>query len=347
VNPADLRRLALKWLRSEDLLAEDLNRDGTVDLHDLAVLGEQWRSASAAARSPVPSPMTWAVKPYATGPYTVSMVATTAAATDGTSVEYYFEDYYHPDYNSGWLSFAAGQEARWNDSGLSPESTYWYRVKARNKGNRIETDWSDRCSVKTLQEDWSPPSPSPMTWETEPYRAGPGAIRMVATPATDISGVEYQFECVFNSTYSSDWQDSRTYELSSLPPAHYSFRVYARDKSPNHNTTLSSSEVTVDLQPPLPDPMEWEIEPTEVKLGTGTFDYGATMKAVKATDEATDVEYYFECTSDARFSSGWQTDREYTKTLGRQGMAYRFRVKARDTSSSHNETGWSSELPAK
>jgi parallel beta-helix repeat protein len=347
VNPADLRRLALAWLRTEDLLAEDLDLNGTVDFRDFSLLGAQWRSGPSAATPPLPDPMTWAVKPYATGPYTVSMVATTAASTDGTSVEYYFEDAQHPEYNSGWLSFAAGQEARWGDSDLSPESTYWYRVKARNKGNRIETQWSERCSVKTLQEDWTPPSPSPMTWEVEPYRTGPGALRMVGTLASDISGVEYLFECTSNSAYSSGWQDSRTHELASLPPSHYSFRVWARDKSPNHNTTLSSNQVSLDLQPPLPDPMTWEIEPKEINIGGGAFDYCATMKATEAIDESTQVQYYFLCTTEPQFSSGWQSSREYTVKVGRQWQYHRFRVKARDTSSSHNETGYSSELESK
>jgi parallel beta-helix repeat protein len=347
VNPADLKRMGQKWPRVESLLAEDLNRDGRVDVTDFAILGQSWRSGPPLMSAPIPNPMTWAVKPYGTGPYTVAMVATTATSTDGTGVEYWFEDFFHPQYNSGWLSFPPGQEPRWQDQDLSPESTYWYRVKARNNGNRMETDWSEYSAAKTLQEDATPPTPNPMTWETEPFRVAAGTIRMVATAATDSSGVEYQFECTSHPAYSSGWQDSRTYEVGPLPKGHYSFKVRARDKSPNHNATGYSKEVSLDLQPPTPDPMKWEIEPREIQMIPGSFGYGAYMKAVEATDDAAGVEYFFECTTESGFSSGWQTSREYTVLVGRRGQYHRFRVKARDTSTGHNETGYSSEVASK
>jgi len=347
VGPADLRRLGQKWPFVEDLLAADLNRDGKVDGTDFAILGQYWRSGLPPVSAPIPDPMTWATKPYATGPYAVAMVATTATSTDGTSVEYWFEDFFHPEYNSGWLSFGAGLEPRWEDKDLSPNSTYWYRVKARNRGNHMETQWSERSAVQTLQEDLVAPTPNPMTWETEPFRVSAGTVRMVATEASDSSGVEYQFECTSRPAYSSAWQGSRTYEVSSLPKGNYAFKVRARDKSPNHNTTAYSKEVTLDLQPPTPDPMTWEIEPTEVNIGGGSLNYYATMKATEATDDAAGVEYFFQCTTEAKFSSGWQTSREYMLKVGRAGQRHRFRVMARDTSPSHNETGYSSELPAK
>jgi hypothetical protein len=347
VGPADLKRMGQKWPLVENLLAEDLNRDGKVNWTDFAILGQYWRSGPPPVSAPIPSPMTWATKPYATSPYTIAMVATTATCTDGTSVEYWFEDYFHSEYNSGWLSFESGQAPRWEDKDLSPESTYWYRVKARNTGNRMETEWSERSAAKTLQEDLTAPAPNPMTWETEPVRLSTGKVRMVATLATDTSGVEYQFECTSNPTYSSGWQDSRTYEIGSIPGGHYAFEVRARDKSPNHNTTGYSKEVHLDLQPPTPNPMKWEIEPVEVNIGGGSFDYCAYMKAVEATDDTAEVEYFFQCTTESGFSSKWQKSREYTVKVGRSGQHHRFRVKARDTSSGHNETSYSSELPAK
>lgn len=347
VGPADLRRMGLKWALVEDLLAEDLNRDGRVDFMDFAILGRYWRSGPPLVSAPIPNPMTWTTKPYATSPYTVAMVATTATCTDGTSVEYWFEDFFHPEYNSGWLSFTPGQAPQWQDQELSPESTYWYHVKARNKGNRMETEWSERSAVTTLEEDLTAPMPNPMTWETEPFHVSAGKVRMVATLATDTSGVEYQFECTSNPAYSSGWQDSRTYEVASLLGGHYAFEVRARDKSPNYNTTGYSTLVYLDLQAPTPNPMRWEIEPKEINTTGGSFDYCAYMKAVEATDDAAGVEYYFQCTTESKFSSGWQTSREYTVKVGRTGQRHRFRVMARDTSSGHNETAYSPELPTK
>jgi len=103
----------------------------------------------------------------------------------------------------------------------------------------------------------------------------------------------------------------------------------------------------VDLLPPTPDPMTWASEPKEVRIGTGTFDYYAQMTAAEASDDSGDVEYFFQCTTESGFSSGWQKSRDYSVKVGRTGQRHRFRVKARDLSPSRNETGWSIELPAK
>jgi hypothetical protein len=126
-----------------------------------------------------------------------------------------------------------------------------------------------------------------------------------------------------------------------VPHGHYTFRVRARDKSVHQNTTLFSVSATADLQPPTPDPMQWESEPKEVNIGGGSLNYYVTMTAAEAVDEWADVEYFFECTTQSGFSSGWQSSREYSVRVGRAGQGHRFRVKARDTSPSRNETGFS------
>jgi parallel beta-helix repeat protein len=345
IGPRDLAVLAEQWPVQADLLAQDLNRDGLVDGYDFAVLGMQWRSGPPPATPPLPNPMTWAIEPYATGPRSVAMVATTATSTDGTDVEYYFEDYFYPTINSGWLHFGPGADPCWVDTTAQPETANWYRVKARNRGNRLETLWSERKAVITPADDSKPPTPDPMTWQAEPYVVSPGTIRMIATTAADVSGVQYQFECTSHPAYSSGWQDTSTYEVTSVPSGYYRFRVRARDKSPKQNMTEWSQEATVDLKPPTPDPMKWEVQPEEINIGGGWNDYYATMTAVEATDDSGVVEYYFECTSESGFSSGWQTSREYTVRVGRQNLAYRFRVRARDKYG--NRTGWSEEWPAR
>jgi hypothetical protein len=277
----------------------------------------------------------------------MAMVATTATSTDGTGVEYYFEDYSSPEINSGWLYYEAGEEPRWEDTGLTPDRPYWYRVKARNRGNGLETAWSERKAGVTEAEDTAAPTPSPMTWQTEPYGVSGNAVRMEATTAVDKNGVEYQFECTSHPAYTSGWQQSANYEATGLPKGYYKFRVRARDKSPNHNATFWSAEVIVDLLAPLPDPMKWASEPKEVHTGAGSFNYSARMTAAEATDDSGEVEYFFQCTTESQFSSNWQKSPQYEVLVGRSGQRHRFRVKARDTSPSHNETAWSPELPTK
>jgi hypothetical protein len=65
---------------------------------------------------------------------------------------------------------------------------------------------------------------------------------MVATTATDDSGVEYYFTCVLGGGNDSIWQDETFYEDVSLDPnTEYCYTVKARDKSPSQNTTAASS----------------------------------------------------------------------------------------------------------
>ncbi|UCG57839.1 MAG: right-handed parallel beta-helix repeat-containing protein [Phycisphaerales bacterium] len=347
VDYGDFILFAGKWVCDEVPVAEDLNRDGIVNFKDYSLLADYWRVEPPPPAPPIPNPMTWAAEPYATSPYSVAMVASTAISTDGSGVEYYFEDYFNPESNSGWISFSPGQAPMWENTGLLPETVYWYRVKARNRANLLETDWPERRAATTPPEDNTAPMPNPMTWETEPYANSATSIRMVATTASDDSAVEYYFECTSNPAHSSNWQDSPVYEATSLAKGIYKFVVSARDKSPKQNTTAQSAEVTVDLQAPTPDPMKWASDgkPKEVYRGGGWQDYWAEMTAEEAHDPV-GVEYYFECTSQPGFSSGWQVDPYYEVQVGRQGQRHRFRVKARDLSPSRNETGWSEEWPA-
>jgi hypothetical protein len=68
------------------------------------------------------------------------------------------------------------------------------------------------------------------------------------------------------------------------------------------------------------------------------------MSAAEATDTSGSVEYYFECTTDSGFNSGWQEARTYQVRVGRRGQGHRFRVKARDAYG--NETAFTSTLTA-
>jgi hypothetical protein len=68
------------------------------------------------------------------------------------------------------------------------------------------------------------------------------------------------------------------------------------------------------------------------------------MTAAEATDPSGNVQYYFECTNESDFNSGWQSSRTYEVNIGGQHVYVKFRVKARDVYG--NQTAPSSELPA-
>jgi hypothetical protein len=339
VDYEDMALLTGKWLWQKVLLSEDIDRDGQVDMVDLAVLLANWRKRPLAPR---PDPMAWEMEPTAASPTAIVMVAVVAASTDNSGVEYYFKCDTPGGHDSSWQDGPG-----YTDAPLTPDTSYFYRVKARNKTDLVETEYSQARSATTLPVDTTPPAPNPAQWQTEPYPVPPSSIRMVAATASDPSGVEYYFRCVTNPLYSSNWQDSPEYVATSLPKGTYRFVVKARDKSINLNTTSESSEVIVDLQPPSPDPMQWASggEPDEVYRGGGNLNgYWAVMTAAQATDSSGDVEYYFLCTTESRFSSIWQSSPTYEVQIGRSGQYMEFRVKARDIYG--NETVYSPELPA-
>ncbi len=86
---------------------------------------------------------------------------------------------------------------------------------------------------------------------------------------------------------------------------------------------------------PLPNPFEWTDVPAIADGGA------VVMKAKKADDDLHGVQYSFDCIEYPLLSSGWQYDRDYLPVNVPTGVDLSFKVKARDTSSRFNETGYS------
>lgn len=85
---------------------------------------------------PVPDPMGWSSPPAAISSTEISMTATAAYGQGG--VEYFFECLMPDGNSSGWQA-----SPTYTDTGLTPGSTYAYRVKAREKAaSARETGWS-------------------------------------------------------------------------------------------------------------------------------------------------------------------------------------------------------------
>jgi len=94
--------------------------------------------------APTPNPMTWASDPVAAGTDSITMTATTA--TDASGVQYFFDCLTAGGHDSGWQD-----SATYVDTGLSPDTSYSYQVKARDKSiNLNETDFSTALSATTL-----------------------------------------------------------------------------------------------------------------------------------------------------------------------------------------------------
>ena len=110
-------------------------------------------------------------------------------------------------------------------------------------------------------DDYDPPIPDPMTWDSAPDANGsPRLVTMTASAAIDESMAEYYFECVEDSNHDSGWVGKRTYiDVGGLTPGtEYTYRVKARDLSPNLNETAWSTAASTTTGPPpvvsdLPD----------------------------------------------------------------------------------------------
>ncbi|GAG26491.1 unnamed protein product, partial [marine sediment metagenome] len=258
------------------------------DLLDLAVLAELYLSSSESYApgcstsitdpyAPTPDPMIFSSAPAATGDSSIAMTA--ATATDVSGVEYYFT-----------CTAGGGNDSLWQpsqtyeDTGLVPDTTYTYTVKARDLSvNYNETDASAGASATTNLTDLTAPTPNPMSFATAPYATGSTSIAMVATTATDVSGVEYYFTCTAGGGNDSVWQNSTTYEDTGLSPAtEYTYTVTARDKSIAHNQTADSGPASATTD------MENVVLPANGGvLESFTSEYGSGWVASDLTNEIT------------------------------------------------------------
>ena len=206
---------------------------------------------------PAPAP-TWAVAPYTlpdpNGQTQIAMEATTAY--DDSGVSYGFWNVTNDPAGNN-IIWQPGQQ--FIDVNLDPNTTYCYRVKARDgSANLNETAWSVMaCATTLLPWDTTPPTPNPAQWDPvadvngfdgrpRKFYGGGGSLdyyaTMTAVQAVDPSGVEYKFVCVRDDPgFSSPWQTSPTYtRLLGGSHVYTEWYVIVRDQSPNRNQTLPS-----------------------------------------------------------------------------------------------------------
>lgn len=190
------------------------------------------------------------------------------------------------------------------------------------------------------------PDPDTMTWKTVPHATGCHTITMVATMASYLDDVEYQFEETTGhvGATDSDWQDSPIYTDSELEEStEYCYRVQARSTSNNQVETGWSARVCTATppcseipQPPTPNPLTWQYVPSAIDCRT------ITMVAITASHPE-GVEYQFEETTGhaGATNSGWQDGPTYTDSGLEENTEYCYRVQARSKSDSPIETEWS------
>ncbi|MHC4742146.1 MAG: right-handed parallel beta-helix repeat-containing protein, partial [Planctomycetota bacterium] len=294
---------------------------------------------------PTPSPTTWAKPPNADAFDSVSMMAAPATSTDGSGVEYYFDCVSEGE---------GGHDRDWADSNdytdiVSEDREYCYRVKARNKGNLLETEWSEeRCATTPMAP---PPTPNPMIWESEPMALTHTSITMTAGEATSADGIppEYFFwnvtmDPIPDVNNDSLWQTSRLFVDTGLTKlTTYTYKVAARNaynKLPTEWSDPRSATTPCDdhQSPWFPDGIYWDAPPCECNHDTSSnFYWYAEMRAAEAEDDSGDpLQYRFLCYDgddlESEFTSNWQENRCWKVWLrGRQLQGYSFAVAVRDS----------------
>jgi hypothetical protein len=186
---------------------------------------------------PTPNPATFASAPAAVSDSEITMTATTGTDVSNP-VKYFFDETSgNPGgTDSGWVTNPV-----YNDTGLSASTQYTYTVQMRDAMPTPNVGTVSSPASATTPADSTSPTPNPMTWAAVPYDTGSTSILMVATSASDPSGVEYYFTCTAGGGHNSGWQDQTTYEDTGLTPeTQYTYTVTARDKSTNQNATTAS-----------------------------------------------------------------------------------------------------------
>jgi len=212
-----------------------------------------------------PTPVPDIINIVSNSPNTITM--TTIESYDASGVEYYFENLTIEDHNSGW------QESRtYTDVNLAANTSYCYRVRARDMTTRIPDDgtgipgnktiWSDiKCLTTQTEPDVNAPTPDPMQWDETidangfdgtPHQIniGGGTFDWYVVMRADPNTVDDQYDVEFYFDCDEDYFDSGWRTIAG-PPFEYRvwvggknpnirFRVKARDTSPNKNETAWS-----------------------------------------------------------------------------------------------------------
>jgi len=211
---------------------------------------------------PTPDPMIWAPAPYATSTTSIAMAADTAYDISG--VEYYFDCISGGCHDSGWQD-----SNTYVDAGLVPDTTYTYRVRARDLSLwRNATQWSVNASATTFPlGDTTPPAPPPVIIfdPNTPPVTGEFQIgldwwhRIVATTtATDASGIGYYIAvCLDDPSLTS----GQLQAVAGIVMYEVDVDKYGGQYSPEHqwqvfvydiyNNGIGSQIVTVGGAPPL------------------------------------------------------------------------------------------------
>ena len=182
--------------------------------------------------APNPDPMDFLSIPVATGTSSITMTAETA--TDPSGVEYYFEETTGNGNDSGWQS-----EAGYTDTGLAPNTTCSYRVRARDlSSNQNQTDWSTSVPA-TTDDDGGGSGPVEISNDDfengwGPWQDGGGDCRRYTRGTYSYQGRD-SANIQDNSGTASSFYYANSVDLSSYSSLTIDFVFYARSMEGSEN----------------------------------------------------------------------------------------------------------------
>lgn len=223
---------------------------------------------------PTPNPSTWSQVPIELGSNSITMTAT--EAYDPHSVEYYFECVSGGGHDSGWQTSPS-----YTDTGLSPQTTYTYRVRTRDLLANTGSYSTSKSATTTASEGVYPMS--------DPNNTGNWVLR------SDLSD-EFEGATLDEVKWWRDGEnDVYMYEWPGRAPAQFdpdNIRVengrlkIAREWDPSFDFWPTKD----------PDCNCWYGDPpiTQAALiSNNTFRYGYMEVKIKAADECTTSSFWF------------------------------------------------------
>jgi hypothetical protein len=276
-----------------------------------------WSFTTEDKTAPTPNPMTWATEPYELNTSQIRMVASTAS--DPTApVSYFFDFYSSPTGGSGGTDSALITATTYTDSGLGINHQYGYRVRARDAvGN-----YTGYSSVSYDYTDIE--TPTGITFGT--ITAVSIQARSSNTPSGLTRGSSGLYVQNTTAGTGSGWKQDNGYWTSAAlsPNTSYTFHVRARNGDA--------------------DPTPWSPTASRYTLANApapTAFSNITTTSIRANWTANGnpagTQYYCQNTT-AGTNSGWTTATNWNSSGLGPGIAYSFRVKARNGDGT--ETGW-------
>ncbi|HAH05565.1 MAG TPA: hypothetical protein DCM05_03415 [Elusimicrobia bacterium] len=267
----------------------------------------------------LPAILTHAGSPFVQSPAAIStgsMIASWNPFWNPAGTQYYAERSLYSDFrtteNTGWITHST-----WALTGLSANTNYHFRVKARNR-DLIESSWTVLPVGTTLA---LPPAPAPATGVTS------SAITLNWAHAGNDPGTQYQLEQALDPAFGtgyvlSPWftGTSRTY-TSLTPNTRYYFRLHARNYD-----LVETASVVLDSVLTLAAPPE-SLAPGPVLEFSFTANWGSNGNPAG-------TEFYVERSTDPGYypavGSGWTQDTTFDFMELAPTTLYYLRVKARN-----------------